>query len=130
MSHFAEIQWEDDTKKKGVVKRVLVVEQEYIDGGYLGDPSNWIQTSYNTRGGIHYAPNSGTPDDGIALRKNFARPNHTYDGERDAFISPKPFDSWSLDEDSCRWKAPISPPDDKSPYEWNESTLSWKAINL
>ena len=128
MSHFAEIEWDNDTKKKGLVKRVLVVEQEYIDSGFLGDASNWIQTSYNTRGGVHYAPNSWTPDDGVALRKNFARPNDVYDGERDAFIAPKPFDSWSLDEDSCRWKAPVAHPDDGKIYEWDEPTLNWKVV--
>tara|TARA_Y100001951_G_C11041957_1_gene130770 strand:- start:57 stop:446 length:390 start_codon:yes stop_codon:yes gene_type:complete len=125
LSHFSEIEWENDTKKKGVVKRVLVVEQEYIDGGDLGDASDWIQTSYNTRGGVHYAPNSWTPDDGVALRKNFARPDDTYDGERDAFISPKPFASWSLDEDTCMWESPVSPPDDGKIYKWNEDALSW-----
>ena len=125
MSNFAEIEWENDTKKKGVVKRVLVVEQEYIDGGDLGDASNWIQTSYNTRGGVHYAPNSWTPDGGVALRKNFARPDDTYDGERDAFISPKPFASWSLDEDTCMWESPVPPPDDGKIYKWNEDALSW-----
>ena len=97
MSHFAKV-------IDGIVETVHVVEQDYIDSGKLGDPNNWIQTSYNTRGGVHYAPNSNEPDGGIALRKNFASIGDTYDQIRDAFISPDPYPSWELDEDTTSWK--------------------------
>jgi len=123
MSHFAEI------NKDGIVQRVIVAEQDFIDSGVVGDANNWVQTSYNTRGGVHYAPNSSEPDGGIALRKNYAGKGYTYDKTRDAFIEPKPsFPSWSLDEDTCQWKAPIPYPDDDKRYDWDEDTTSWKEI--
>ena len=119
MSHFAEINSEK------IVQRVLVVEQEFIDTGKLGDPKNWIQTSYNTRAGVHYAPNSYTPDGGVALRKNYAGVGYTYDEERDAFIPPKPYPSWKLVEETCQWEAPVAFPDDGKYYDWDESSTSW-----
>ena len=121
MSHFAEI-------KDGIVQRVLVIEQDVLDSGNWGDPDNWIQTSYNTRGGIHYAPNSNTPDDGIALRKNYAGKGYTYDQTRDAFIPPQPYPSWLLDEETCLWNAPTARPDDDKMYRWDEDTTSWVEV--
>ena len=94
MAHFAKIVSVNEFIF--VVTDVIVAEQDFIDS--LADASNWIQTSYNTRGGIHYAPNSNTPDDGIALRKNFAGNGYTYDWQRDAFIPPKLYDSWIFNE--------------------------------
>jgi hypothetical protein len=122
MSHFAEV-------KNEKVIRVIVAEQDFIDSGAVGDSSNWIQTSYNTRGGIHYAPNTINPDGGVALRKNYAGIGYTYDSDRDAFIAPKPFNSWSLNEDSCMWEAPVPYPDDEKTYEWDESIINWVEIN-
>jgi len=119
MAHFAEINSEN------VVIRVIVAEQDFIDSGAVGDSSNWIQTSYNTRGGVHYAPNSHTPDDGVALRKNYAGVGMTYDRERDAFIPIKPYDSWLLNDDTCQWDAPVAYPDDGKFYKWNEDGQSW-----
>ena len=119
MSHFAKV-------IDGIVETVHVVEQDYIDSGKLGDPNNWIQTSYNTRGGVHYAPNSNEPDGGIALRKNFASIGDTYDQIRDAFISPDPYPSWELDEDTCLWNPPTPYPEDGKFYKWDEDTTSWK----
>jgi hypothetical protein len=126
MSHFAKV-------INGIVETVHVVDQDYIDSGKLGDPDNWVQTSYNTRGGVHYAPNSNEPDGGIALRKNYAGKGHTYDESRDAFIAPKPYPSWVLDEDTCWWEAPvphpwIQNPDDDKRYSWNEDTTSWQEV--
>ena len=121
MSHFAKV-------IDGIVETVHVVEQDYIDSGKLGDPNNWIQTSYNTRGGVHYAPNSNEPDGGIALRKNFASIGDTYDQTRDAFISPDPYPSWELDEDTCLWNPPTPYPEDGKFYKWDEDTTSWKEI--
>ena len=134
MSHYAEID------ENNVVTRVIVAEQPVIDSGALGEPSNWIQTSYNTRGGVHYTPNSTTcrdgcnssgpsssaPDGGVALRKNYAGKGFTYDKDRDAFISPKPFESWVLNEDSCCWEPPVPYPADKKSYLWDENSKTWE----
>jgi hypothetical protein len=81
----------------------------------------WKQTSYNTHGGVH--DNGGTP-----LRKNFAGIGYTYDEGRDAFISPKPFNSWILNETTCSWESPVAYPTDNKKYNWNELTLSWDLI--
>ena len=117
--HFAEID------ENNIVKRVIVAEQDFIDSGAVGDSSNWIQTSYNTRGGVHYAPNSDEPDGGIALRKNYAGIGFIYDKDRDAFYLPQPYPSWLLNEDSCQWESPIPRPDDDKRYKWNEENQSW-----
>jgi len=124
MSHFAEV-------INGVVKRVLVVEQSYIDEGYLGDPSNWIQTSYNTRHGVYYTPNTNTPDpdQSKALRKNFAQVGVVYDKDRDAFYEQQPYPSWLFNESECFWYCPVDYPwDDPYSYEWNEELLEWSKI--
>jgi hypothetical protein len=115
MSHFAKV-------IDGIVTEVLVIEQDVIDTGLFGDPSLWVQTSYNTRGGQH--------PEGRPLRKNYAGIGYTYDEERDAFIPPQPFPSWSLDEDTCLWDAPIPYPDEGGQYYWNEDLLEWSAVLL
>ena len=88
------------------------------------------RTSYNTRGGVHYDPVTNEPsaDQSKAFRKNYAGIGYTYDHSRDAFIPPKPFDSWTLNETSCLWEAPVAMPDDGERYEWNEQTTSWDLI--
>jgi len=88
------------------------------------------RTSYNTRGGVYYDPTTGQPaeDQSKAFRKNYAGIGYTYDETRDAFISPKPFDSWILNEDSCLWEAPVAMPDDDQMYTWNEETTTWDLI--
>lgn len=98
MAHFARVQ-------NGVVTQVIVIEQEMIDTGLWGPPEEWIQTSYNTHGGQHLL--GGTP-----LRKNYAGIGHTYDPVLDAFIPPKVFDSWVLDETTCYWVPPTPHPTD------------------
>jgi hypothetical protein len=118
MSHFAEVQ-------DGIVQNVIVAEQDFIDSGAVGDSSNWIQTSYNTRSGVHYAPNSNISDSGIALHKNYAGVGFIYDSIRNAFYSPQPYPSWLLDDDTCQWKAPTPMPDDGKRYDWDEPTTSW-----
>lgn len=120
--HFAEINSEN------IVQRVIVADQEFIDSGAVGDANNWIQTSYNTRGGVHYAPNSSTPDGGVALRKNYAGVGYTYDASKDAFYETQPFASWTLDDDTCRWNAPVAYPDDGKFYNWDEDNTQWKEI--
>ena len=121
MSHFAKV-------VDGVVETVIVAEQDFIDSGSMGNPSLWVQTSYNTRGGIHYAPNSNEPDEGVALRKNYAGIGYTYDETRDAFIAPKPYSSWTLHDDTCCWESPVPYPDDDKRYVWNEEQTNWKEI--
>ena len=90
----------------------------------------WIQTSYNTRGGIHYEANSDTPssDQAKALRKNFAGINWIYDEDKDMFSPPQPYPSWIIDDATGFWKAPTDVPDDGDKYDWNESTKSWVKI--
>jgi hypothetical protein len=118
MAHFAQID------KDGLVLRVIVAEQDFIDSGAVGDASAWIQTSYNTRGSIHYGQD-GQPDGGTALRKNYAGVGFSYDAQRDAFIPPKPYPSWVLDETTCCWNAPVSYPDDGQSYDWDEASVNW-----
>ena len=115
MSHFAKIE-------NGIVNQVIVADQDVIDSGMFG--AGWVQTSYNTRGGIHYGQD-GQPDGGVALRKNYAGIGYTYDAGRDAFIAPQPFLSWILNEQTCRWEAPIPMPKDGKMYQWDEPSLSW-----
>ena len=117
MSHFAKVE-------DGIVTQVIVAEQDYIDAM----EGQWVQTSYNTRGGKHCAPNSNEEDGGVALRKNYAGPGHTYDETRDAFYSPQPYPSWTLNETTCIWEAPTAYPDDGKDYNWDEDTTSWKEI--
>lgn len=112
MSHFAQID------NYGVVTRVLVIEQDAVNSGLFGNPSSFIQTSYNTQGGVHLL--GGTP-----LRKNYAGVGYTYDSVRDAFIPPKPFPSWVLDENTCLWNAPVPFPEDGKIYRWDEATQNW-----
>ena len=88
------------------------------------------RTSYNTRGGVHYNPDTNEPsaDQSKAFRKNYAGVGYTYDQARDAFIPPKPYNSWTLNENTCLWEAPVSYPTDGQDYEWNEKTTSWNLI--
>ena len=120
MGHYAKI-------VDGIVTNVIVAEQDFIDSYDDGIPGQWIQTSYNTRGGIHYQPNSQEPsiDQSKALRKNYAGIGFTYDSTRDAFIPPKPYNSWILNEDTCLWECSIPYPNDGKTYIWNEEQLSW-----
>lgn len=107
MSHFAEID------ENGTVLRVIVAEQDYINTGRLGDPKKWVQTSYNNN-----------------IRKRFAGIGYQYDKARDAFIQPKTYPSWELDEKTCDWKPPKEKPQDGGVYDWNESKKDWEMIEL
>jgi hypothetical protein len=122
MAHYAFLNMQN------IVTEVIVGKDE-TDG-----PTNWEmhygnireqvckRTSYNTRGGAHI--NDGTP-----FRKNYAGIGYTYDFARDAFIPPKPFDSWTLNENSCLWEAPVAYPDDGQQYTWNEENQQWDLID-
>ena len=120
MAHFAKVQ-------DGIVTQVIVAEPEFFETFVDTYPGEWIQTSYNTRGGVHYQPDSNEPsaDQSEALRKNYAGIGFTYDRTRDAFIPPKPFSSWVLDEDTCLWNAPVAYPTDGQAYQWDEDTTNW-----
>jgi hypothetical protein len=111
------------------------VEQESIGIDFLTKLTGWAiwkQTSYNTKGGIHYDPITNVPysNQSKAFRKNYAGIGYTYDETRDAFIPPKPFNSWVLNEDTCLWIAPVAMPTDSINYKWNEQTLSWDLIEI
>jgi hypothetical protein len=114
MSHFAKV-------VDGTVTQVIVAEPEFFETFVDSSPGEWIQTSYNTRGGVHI--NGGTP-----LRKNYAGIGFTYDRTRDAFIPPKPYASWILSEDTCLWNPSVPMPTDGKPYGWNEQTQQWEEI--
>ena len=116
MSHFAKVE-------DGIVTEVLVIEQDVIDTGLFGDPVLWVQTSYNTRGGVHYGPD-GQPD-GPGFRKNYAGIGFFYDKLLDAFIPPKPYPSWLLDTQTCLWDPPVPYPTDGKTYIWDEESQSW-----
>lgn len=123
MSHYAKV-------LNQIVQKVIVADAEFFDTFVDDSPGSWIQTSYNTRGGVHYQPNSNIPseDQTKALRKNYAGIGMTYDSTRDAFIPEKPFNSWVLDETSCLWDPPITRPsiqdDGADPIIWRWN-ISW-----
>ena len=123
MAHYAKVT--DD-----IVTRVIVAEAEFFKTFVDDSPGDWIQTSYNTRGGIHYQPNSDTPssDQSKALRKNYAGIGWTYDSEKDAFYEPQPYASWTLNTTTCLWEAPTAKPTDGKPYKWDETSKSWVEI--
>jgi hypothetical protein len=113
MSYFAKV------NNDNIVEQVVVAESaEWCEANIGG---TWLQTSYNTSGGVHHA--GGTP-----LRKNYAGIGYSYDPDRDAFIPPNPYASWTLNEDTCLWEPPTPKPTDNNMYEWDESDLDWKVI--
>ena len=122
MSHFAKIE-------NNIVTTVIVAEQEFIDT----QDGTWVQTSYNTRNGVHYGQD-GNPDGGVALRYNYAGIGYTYDADNDVFYEPKPFASWILGTNSWLWNPPITYPDDGNMYRWDEdvyqadNTKGWISI--
>lgn len=120
MTHYAKV-------ANGIVVNVIVAEPDFFDTFIDSSPGEWIQTSINTRGGIHYGAD-GQPDGGVALRMNYASIGGTYDALRDAFIDRKPFNSWVLNEATCLWEPPIPYPTDGRLYVWNEQTLTWDVV--
>ena len=120
MAHFAKV-------NNGIVEQVIVAEPEFFNTFTDSSPGQWIQTSYNTHGGVHYNSETGEPsaDQSKALRKNYAGIGYSYDSQRDAFIPPKPYASWTLNEDTCLWGAPVAYPTDGEDYIWDEDTTAW-----
>lgn len=114
MAHYAKV-------NNGIVEQVIVAEAEFFDTFVDSSPGQWIQTSYNTHGGVHSG--GGTP-----LRKNYAGIGYTYDATRDAFYAPQPYASWVLNDDSCIWEAPTPMPDNDNTYRWDEETTAWVEV--
>jgi len=114
MAHYAKV-------TDGIVTKVIVAEADFFNTFIDDSAGEWIQTSYNTHGGEHTL--GGTP-----LRKNFAGIGFTYDREKDAFIPPQPYASWTLNETTCLWEAPVAYPDDEKEYIWNESITNWTEV--
>ena len=109
MAHYAKI-------KDNIVVEVIVADESVINS--FDNPNEWIQTSYNTHGGVH--SNGGTP-----LRKNYATIGGIYDFNLDAFMLAKPYPSWTLDTSTCFWEAPVTRPDSESIHRWDETSLTW-----
>ena len=134
MSYFAQIR-PTDVATKFTVTEVISADQTFIDSGAVGPASEWIQTSYNTYGNVHYAPSPPaephTPDGGIPLRANYAGIGYTYDTsytENDVvgvFYAPQPYPSWILNISTFLWEAPVPYPTDGKYYVWDEATQSW-----
>jgi len=132
MAHYAFLNMQN------IVTEVIVGKDE-TDG-----PTNWEihygnfreqvckRTSYNTKGGVYYDPATGEPgaDQSKAFRKNYAGIGYTYDHSRDAFITPKPYESWILNEETCQWESSVPKPDNINTYRWDEDSLSWIQIEL
>ena len=116
MAHYAKVE-------NNIVTQVIVAEAEFFDTFVDTSPGEWIQTSYNTHGGVHNL--GGTP-----MRKNFAGVGDNYDSTKDAFYKPQPFASWILNGTTCLWEAPVARPDDGKEYEWDEATTNWVEFTL
>ena len=114
MAHFAKV-------NSGIVEQVIVAEPEFFDTFVDSSPGQWLQTSYNTHGGVHTLG-------GTSLRKNYAGVGFTYDLTRDAFIPPKPYASWTVNEDTCLWDCPVAYPSDGKNYTWDEDTQQWNEV--
>jgi hypothetical protein len=108
----------------GKVLDVIVADASFFDTFVDSSPGTWIQTSYNTRGGVHYGAN-GQPDGGVALRANYAGIGYTYDQANDVFYAPQPYPSWTISAPTWLWQPPVPYPSTGGPYVWDEATQSW-----
>jgi len=127
MAHFAKL----DKNNKVVFVTVGRDEDENLELELFNRTGDlYKRTSYNTRGGIHYNPETNEPsaDQSKAFRKNYAGTGFTYDKTRDAFIPPQPYPSWTLNEETCLWDSPVPYPDDGQIYNWNEETQTWNLL--
>ena len=121
MGHFAKV-------VDGKVTQVIVAEPEFFQTFVDSSPGTWLQTSYNTRGNVHYNPDSNEPSGKPALRGNYAGIGFTYDAQNDVFYAPQPFTSWVLNQATWTWEAPVPYPTDGKIYNWDEATTSWKVV--
>jgi len=121
MSHFCKV-------LDGKVVQVIVAEPDFFTTFVDSSPGSWIQTSYNTRGNVHYGPD-GEPDGGVALRGNYAGIGYTYDATNDVFYAPQPYPSWTLSQTTWLWEPPVAYPTDGQRYDWDEVTVNWKLVS-
>ena len=121
MGHFAKV-------LDGKVIQVIVAEPEFFNTFVDTSPGQWLQTSYNTRGGVHYGAD-GHPDGGIALRGNYAGIGYTYDAANDVFYAPQPYPSWVLNKTTWVWEPPVPYPTDGKVYNWDEATKNWVEVS-
>lgn len=120
MGHYAKV-------LNGEVINVIVADPEFFDTFIDSSPGTWIQTSYNTKGGVHYGQD-GNPDGGVALRGNYAGIGMLYDSVNDVFYPKQPYPSWVLNQNTWLWNAPVPYPEDGKRYEWDETTEAWVEI--
>ena len=113
MAHYAKVE-------NGIVTQVIVAEQEFINSGYVGEPTDWVQTSYNTHGNQH--------PEGRPLRGNYAGIGFTYDSTNDVFYAPQPYPSWILNNTTWIWEAPVAYPTDGKAYKWDEIIQNWSEL--
>jgi hypothetical protein len=113
MAHYAKVE-------NGIVTQVIVAEQEFINSGYVGEPTDWVQTSYNTRGNQH--------PENRPLRGNYAGIGFTYDSANDVFYAPQPYPSWILNNTTWIWEAPVAYPTDGKTYTWDEAIQNWSEL--
>jgi len=129
MGHYAKVQ-------NNIVTRTIVAEAKFFENFVDTSPGQWIKTSYNILGGVYYDPETKQPAEDQSIikydegrqRKNYAGVNYIYDKSLDAFIPPRPFDSWILNENTCLWEPPIARPDDDNDYRWDEEIVNWVKI--
>ena len=138
MAYFSKLNSENIVETVISINNAVITDSNGIEQEQLGvDFINqlyktndiWKKTSYNTRGGKYFNSDNTLGDQSKAFRKNYAGIGYTYDSQRDAFIPPKPFNSWILNETTCNWNAPIAYPTDGQKYTWNEEILNWELIN-
>jgi hypothetical protein len=120
MSHFAKV-------VNGKVVQVIVAESDFFASFIDSSPGQWIQTSFNTRAGVHYGFD-GKPDGGIALRANYAGIDYSYDQANDVFYAPQPYPSWTINAPTWIWQPPVPYPNDGNTYNWDEQTKSWVLV--
>lgn len=116
MAHYAKV-------VNGIVVQVIKADDWFIRR--LPDADSWVQTSYNTHGGVHYDPKTGLPDNKKPLRKNYAGKGYSYDKDMDAFIPKQPFPSWTLNKDTCLWEPPVPRPYGQKQFVWDEQQGEW-----
>jgi hypothetical protein len=119
MSHYAKVE-------NGIVTDVIVADAYYVttlDG-------QWIQTSYNTRGGVHYSPTTEQPDGGMPVRGNYAGIGYLYDAKNDVFYPPQPYPSWTISAPTWTWTPPVPFPKDGKMYDWDEDKKQWNEVTV
>ena len=141
MAHFAKL--DNSNKVIQIIKleNADILDADGIESEAIGisicresDDETWLQTSYNTYGGVHIDQGTRLSDGGVSIRKNYAGIGDTYDSTRDAFISPQPYASWILDENTCRWEALVPYPEvlegSDEQYKWDEESINWVLVAL